>query len=178
MAIAPSSGSSSPATRRRVVDFPPPLGPTTTTISPRATESDTASSAAGEPRGPPASRAPENRLLTRSSRISGSGVIASLPRPPPASFGRGFAPPLLGARPVFSRVDFHVAAVGVDAMEGGAPVDHLLEEIEEVGALEGAPVAPGAAGLGAPRLVERGHHPARSVGRELHDADELPARLL
>jgi hypothetical protein len=50
MATRPAAGRSRPATTRRSVDLPEPDGPTSETISPAATASDTLSSAARAPK--------------------------------------------------------------------------------------------------------------------------------
>src|SRR5579884_1562001 len=159
----PASGSSRPATTRSAVDLPQPLGPTRTTSSPRATRSDTRSSAgcAGC-----VALAGANRLLTSSRTTSGSSMAWR------ASLGRGLAPPLLGARQVLARVDLHVPAVRVDAVERRPALDHVLEEVDEVRALEGAPLAPRLARVPRARLVEGGDDLARAVGGDLGDPDE------
>ena len=94
------------------------------------------------------------------------------------SFRRGLGPPLRGARQVLLRVDLHVAAVRVDAVEGRAALEHLLEEIDEVRLLEGAPLAPRLAGPLRLRLVEPGEQLAGAVGAEPGHADELAAGLV
>src|ERR1700722_2556339 len=109
MGTVPASGASSPATMRSVVDFPHPLGPTTTTSSPRATASVNERRAGGG--GAPRS-AGGKVLLTPSRRTSMSDTVATA-----ASLGRRFAPPRLGAGEVLLGVDLHVPAVGVHAVE-------------------------------------------------------------
>src|SRR5579883_111307 len=179
IATRPRSGSSRPATIRSVVDLPQPLGPTSATISPRSTASETSSSAAtGAPRAAPraAGRAPSRAgrklLPTRSSTTSGSGTLN------PRSLRRGFSPPLLRACEVLAGVDLHVAAVRVDAMKLRAALDHVLKQVDEVRPLERPALAPRLAGMAAARLVEGRHELAGAFGGELGHADELAARLL
>src|SRR6202795_4124701 len=71
--ISPASGCSSPATSRRVVVLPQPLGPSRVKISPRLISSDVRSTAAAVP----------NSLLTPSrartvSPLSGAGAATAL----------------------------------------------------------------------------------------------------
>jgi hypothetical protein len=73
------------------------------------------------------------------------------------------------ASQVLQRVDLHVAAVRVHAMEHRALLDHPLEEVDQVGLGE-RPVAERLAlRLG---VVERFAQLARALGVELCDADE------
>src|SRR5262245_66048597 len=67
--ISPSSGCSSPATRRRVVVLPQPLGPRRVKTSPRRTDRLTSSTALVVP----------NSLVTRSSERTVSVVPGSAP---------------------------------------------------------------------------------------------------
>src|SRR5256885_561276 len=68
-AISPASGCSSPATRRKVVVLPQPLGPSSVKISPRSTSSDAPSRARTAPK----------TLVTRSRRRTITAARSALP---------------------------------------------------------------------------------------------------
>src|SRR5882672_4669931 len=68
--ISPASGSSRPAISRSVVVLPHPLAPSSATVSPSTTSSETRSTTA---RGP-------NRFVTSRSRRKASGIVCDLLR--------------------------------------------------------------------------------------------------
>src|ERR1700730_13099501 len=94
--ISPASGRSSPATRRRVVVLPQPLGPSNVNTSPRRTSSDARSTAGWAPKG----------LRTSSSASTVSIVLDLL------DDGAGDVLRLHDLGKVFFRVDLHEPGVG------------------------------------------------------------------
>src|SRR5580704_3558428 len=148
----PASGSSRPATRRNAVDLPHPLGPTMATISPRSAASVTRSSATvgGKPRFSGA-----NRLLTSSRSTSTLAIFSSL--------GRRLTPPFFRTSEVFPRVDLHVSPACVDSVKRRPFFDHVLEQIDEIRALERTPLAPRLPRPYRASLVERRKDLARTA---------------
>src|SRR5215471_1863168 len=102
--ISPASGRSRPATRRRVVVLPQPLGPRRVTTSPRRIRSDAPSTAGASP----------NALLTPSRARTVSAL--------PGSVAPTAAPRLLHHRlgEVLRLHHFRQVLLGVDLVELGA----------------------------------------------------------
>src|SRR6266705_1279426 len=73
-ALSPASGCSSPATRRKVVVLPQPLGPSSVKISPRSTSSDAPSRARTAPK---TLVTPSRRRTITGAALSASRAVAS-----------------------------------------------------------------------------------------------------
>jgi hypothetical protein len=97
---------------------------------------------------------PPDPRATGPTRSVCSRRRAESPRARRRSLRSRLAPPLLGGREILECVDLHVSAVRVDPMEHRAALDHVLEEVDEVRALEGAPLPPRRAAGPCASLVE------------------------
>ena len=150
--ISPASGRSSPATSRRVVVLPQPLGPSRVKTSPRRISSDVRSTAAagaeqladaveGEDRLAAVGRRRRHARVYLITALAMSWVLTTSGRFSSASTWRSFAP-LGTANGRVARLDADAAAVRLDLARpddlgvlGEQPVDEHLRRIRDAGAL-------------------------------------------
>src|SRR5881397_1336106 len=181
--ISPPSGSSSPATRRRVVVLPQPLGPSNVNTSPRSTSSEARSTAWTAPYDllTPSSR--RTVSLTRSLPAADSAA-PELPCGEPGAFHEGFElrPRDLGvadARPEAAvRARDHVLAPD----QAGVPHDPLGDELRVLDEVAGVADHAGDEDLAARQLDVFPHAPLvlvawvgrfERVGLRAHRQDQV-----